>query len=178
MSYPGVVHPVLLPDPCIPRQPLQGRKSLSERDCIGPLDAVHRRLGAPIALVWDQLNAHASTAMKKLIAARDWLTVFLFPACTPEPNPLEGARSQCERSTADLVASILDRLGLLIRTRFERPRYRLDVLDEIPRRDRPGLRPVDAVTLKAALSDPVDSGSRGPAGSRRRRRVRCRHAFP
>jgi hypothetical protein len=47
-------------------------------------------------LVWDGLNTHASRAMRELIAARDWLTVFRLPAYAPELNPVEMSLPQCE----------------------------------------------------------------------------------
>ena len=46
-------------------------------------------------LVWDGLNTHVSGAMRELIAARDWLTVFQLPAYAPELNPVEMSLPQC-----------------------------------------------------------------------------------
>jgi DDE superfamily endonuclease len=43
----------------------------------------------PIVLVWDNLPTHTSRAMRQLIAARSWLTVFQLPAYAPELNPVE-----------------------------------------------------------------------------------------
>jgi hypothetical protein len=40
-------------------------------------------------LVWDDLNTHVSRAMRDLVAARDWLTVYQLPAYAVEV----GARS-------------------------------------------------------------------------------------
>jgi hypothetical protein len=45
-------------------------------------------------LVWDGLNTHTSRAMRELIAARDWLTVFHLP----------GLRARAEPGRAGLVA--------------------------------------------------------------------------
>jgi transposase len=47
-------------------------------------------------LVWDGLNTHTSRAMRELIAARDWLTVFRLPAYAPDINPVEMGLPQCE----------------------------------------------------------------------------------
>jgi transposase len=41
-------------------------------------------------VVWDGLNTHVSRAMRELVAARSWLTVFQLPAYAPELNPVEG----------------------------------------------------------------------------------------
>lgn len=40
--------------------------------------------------VSDNLTAHHDAAMRTLIAARAWLTVFRFPSYAPELNPVEG----------------------------------------------------------------------------------------
>jgi hypothetical protein len=53
------------------------------------LDGAHQQLGGPLVLVWDGLNTHTSRAMRELIAARAWLTVFQLPAYAPELNPVE-----------------------------------------------------------------------------------------
>ena len=54
------------------------------------------QLGGPVVLVWDGLNTHTSRAMRELIAARAWLTVFQLPAYAPELNPVEMGLPQCE----------------------------------------------------------------------------------
>jgi DDE superfamily endonuclease len=72
------------------------RKGFTEQDYARFLDAAHQQLGGPVVLVWDGLNTHTSRAMRELIAARDWLTVFQLPAYAPELNPVEIGLSQCE----------------------------------------------------------------------------------
>jgi hypothetical protein len=52
------------------------RKGFTETDYARFLDAAHQQFGSPIVLVWDNLNTHVSRAMRELIAARSWLTVF------------------------------------------------------------------------------------------------------
>jgi hypothetical protein len=65
------------------------RKGFTEAGYARFLDGAHQQLGGPVVLVWDGLNTHASRAMRELIAARDWLTVFQLPAYAPELNPVE-----------------------------------------------------------------------------------------
>ncbi|MCZ0985987.1 transposase [Streptomyces diastatochromogenes] len=65
------------------------RRSMGERDFIALVDGVHQLVKAPIVLVWDRLNTHVSHAMRELITERDWLTVFLLPAYSPDLNPVE-----------------------------------------------------------------------------------------
>ena len=56
------------------------RKGFTEADYIRLLDAAHQQLGGPLVLVWDNLNTHTRRAMRELIAARDWLTVYQLPS--------------------------------------------------------------------------------------------------
>ena len=72
------------------------RKGFTETDYARFLDAAHQQLGGPLVLVWDGLNTHTSHAMRELIAARDWLTVYRLPPYAPELNPVEMSLSQCE----------------------------------------------------------------------------------
>jgi putative transposase len=72
------------------------RKGFTETDYARFLDAAHQQLRGPVVLVWDGLNTHTSRAMRELIAARDWLTVFQLPAYAPDLNPAERTLSQCE----------------------------------------------------------------------------------
>jgi putative transposase len=72
------------------------RKGFTETDYARLLDAAHQQLNGPVVLIWDGLNTHVSRAMRELIAARDWLTVFQLPAYAPELNPVEMGLPQCE----------------------------------------------------------------------------------
>ena len=72
------------------------RKGFTETDYARFLDAAHQQLGGPVVLVWDGLNTHTSRAMRELITARTWLTVFQLPAYALELNPVEMGLSQCE----------------------------------------------------------------------------------
>ena len=65
------------------------RKGFTETDYARLLDGAHQQLHGPIVLVWDNLPTHTSRAMRQLIAARSWLTVFQLPAYAPELNPVE-----------------------------------------------------------------------------------------
>ncbi len=67
------------------------RKGSTETDYARFLDAAHQQLGGPVVLAWDGLNTHTSRAMRELIAARDWLTVFQLQY---RPGPARGHRRQ------------------------------------------------------------------------------------
>ncbi|WSW20870.1 transposase [Streptomyces phaeochromogenes] len=97
------------------------RRSMGERDFIALVDGVHQLVKVPIVLVWDRLNTHVSHAMRELIAERDWLTVFLLPAYSPDLNPVEWVWAHVKRSLANLAVVALDRL--------KRLKYRPETLD-------------------------------------------------
>ncbi|MFF3518421.1 transposase [Streptomyces sp. NPDC002573] len=107
----------------------RNRRCLSEHDYIGLIDGMHQLVKAPIVLVWDRLNTHVSHAMRDLIDARDWLTVFALPAYAPELNAVEYLWAQVKRSLGNLSSVALDRLAALVRNRLKRLQYRPDILD-------------------------------------------------
>ncbi|UYQ65356.1 IS630 family transposase [Streptomyces peucetius] len=104
------------------------RRSMGERDFIALIDGVHQLVKAPIVLVWDRLNTHVSHAMRELIAEREWLSVFLLPAYSPDLNPVEWVWAHVKRSLANLAVLALDRLEALVRNRLKRLQYRPDTL--------------------------------------------------
>ncbi|MFS0691482.1 transposase [Streptomyces nitrosporeus] len=105
------------------------RRSMGERDFIALVGGVHQLVMAPIMLVRDRLNTHVPHAIRELIAERDWLTVFLLPAYSPDPNPVEWVGAHVKRSLANLAVVAFDRLEALVRNRLKRLRYRPDTLD-------------------------------------------------
>nr|WP_301364504.1 transposase [Streptomyces xanthophaeus] len=105
------------------------RRSMGERDFIELIDGVHQLVKAPIVLVWDRLNTHLSRRMRDLVAEREWLTVFLLPAYSPDLNPVEWVWAHVKRSLANLAVMALDRLEALVRNRLKRLQYRPDTLD-------------------------------------------------
>jgi transposase len=80
-------------------------------------------------LVWDNLNTHVSRAMRKLIAARDWLTVFQLPPCASGLNPVELVWSHLKRSLANLAKRDIAQLTTLVKTRLRRMQYQPGLID-------------------------------------------------
>jgi hypothetical protein len=105
------------------------RKGFTETDYARFLDAAHQQLGGPLVVVWDNLNTHVSRAMRELIAARDWLTVFQLPPYASELNPVEPVWSNLKRSLANLTKHDIDQLTALIKTRLRRMQYRPGLLE-------------------------------------------------
>lgn len=104
------------------------RRSFAESDYIRLLDAAHQYLNAPIVLIWDNLNTHLSTAMRTLIAHRDWLHVIQLPAYAPDLNPTEGVWSHTKRSLGNLAVTNVDHLTTIVRNRLKSIQYRPDLL--------------------------------------------------
>ena len=99
------------------------RKGFTETDYARLLDAAHQQLGGPVVLIWDNLNTHASKAMRELIDARDWLTVYRLPPYASELNPVESVWSHLKRSLANLAKRDLAQLTALAKTRLRRMQY-------------------------------------------------------
>ena len=78
---------------------------------------------------WDNLNTHASRAMRELVAARSWLTVYQLPPYASELNPAETVWSNLKRSLANLTRQNIDQLTALVKTRLRRMQYRPGLLD-------------------------------------------------
>jgi transposase len=105
------------------------RKGFTEAGYARLLDAARQQLGGPVVLVWDNLNTHVSKAMRRLVAARDWLTVFQLPAYASELNPVESVWSLLKRSLACLVKRTISELTALIKTRLRHMQYRKGLID-------------------------------------------------
>lgn len=105
------------------------RRSFAETDYAALLDAAHQQLGAPIMLVWDNLNTHISAAMGALITARDWLHVIRLPAYAPDLNPTEHVRSHLKRSLGNLAVHGIDHLTKIVKNRLKRIQYRPELTD-------------------------------------------------
>jgi transposase len=58
------------------------------------------------------LNTHVSKATARLVAARDWLTVFQLPPYACELNPVESVSALLKRSLAALIKTRLRRMQL------------------------------------------------------------------
>ncbi len=105
------------------------RKGFTETACARFLDAAHQQLNGPVVLVWDNLNTHVSRAMRELIAARSWLTVYRLPPYASELDPVEAVWSNLKRSLANLTKQNIDQLTALVKTRLRRMQYRPGLLD-------------------------------------------------
>jgi len=67
--------------------------------------------------------------MRKLIAARSWLTVYPLPPYASELNPVEAVWSNLKRPLANLTKQNIDQLTVLVKIRLRRMQYRPGLLD-------------------------------------------------
>jgi hypothetical protein len=116
-------------------------KGFAEADYAALLDAAHQQLHGPIVLVWDNLNAHISAVMRRLVAARAWLRVYQLPAYAPELNPVEALWSYLKKGLANLAKHTIDQLLILIKTRLKRIQYRPGLIAGFLARTRLDLHP-------------------------------------
>jgi putative transposase len=133
VSMAGLVATKLDESRCDPRlvyrvRTYHGRKGeakgFAETDYAALLDSAHQHLGGPIVLVWDNLNAHVSAKMRRLVAGRPWLRVYQLPAYAPELNPTEAVWSHLKTSLANLAKHTIDQVAALVKTRLKRMQYR------------------------------------------------------
>jgi transposase len=102
--------------------------AFAETDYAALLDAAHQYLKAPIVVIWDNLNTHISTAMRRLIATRDWLHVIQLPTYAPDLNPTESVWSHVKHSLGNLADTNADHLAAIVRNRLKRIQYRPELL--------------------------------------------------
>jgi len=118
------------------------RRSLSEADYATLLTAAHQQLKAPIILIWDNLNTHVSTRMRKFLDGHaDWLTVLRLPAYASELNAVESVWAHLKRSLANNAVTGIDELVTLVKSRLRRMQYRPDLLDGFLGQTRLTLQP-------------------------------------
>ncbi len=106
------------------------RRSFSEDHYAALIAAAHVQLTAPIILIWDNLNVHRSTAMRRFCDAHsDWLTVVQLPAYACELNATEGVWAQVKRELGNLLAGTVDELAATAKRLLKRIQYRPELID-------------------------------------------------
>ena len=108
------------------------RPSMSEADYAHLITAAHRAPGAPIVLIWDNLDTHRSRKMRAFTDAReDWLTVVQLPAYAPDLNAIEGAWSAMKSSLGNHTARTLDELEAIVRRRLRQTQRQPDLINAL-----------------------------------------------
>ncbi|MEV8638025.1 transposase [Streptosporangium sp. NPDC051023] len=106
-------------------------ESFTWRDYRDLIVMAHVQPGAPIVLVWDNLNRHICPDMRRFIAGNaDWLRVFQPPSYAPDLNPMEGIWSPLNRGgLANLAPVSLDHLVRVIKRGLKKIQYRPHLID-------------------------------------------------
>ncbi|MFF4694323.1 transposase [Streptomyces chattanoogensis] len=85
--------------------------SVTDRILIRQLRQVHRSLGRPIVVIWDNLSSHRSRRMHMFAARSHWLTLVYLPPYAPDLNPVEGGWAHIKNGPlANLGARTLSEL--------------------------------------------------------------------
>jgi transposase len=97
------------------------RTSIASRCVILALRDFRRKIGMPLLVVWDRLNAHRSRATAAFIAAHapDFAVAYL-PAYAPELNPEEQCNACVKRAMENALPESVADLHRLARREFRR----------------------------------------------------------
>ncbi|MEU1536014.1 transposase, partial [Streptomyces fagopyri] len=86
--------------------------------------------GAPIVVVWDNLNTHRAAGMRKYAADHDWLTIIQLPSYSPDLNPVEGIWSLPRRGwMANVTFTDPDHLTRTLRRGLAHIRRHAELID-------------------------------------------------
>jgi transposase len=105
------------------------RGSISSEAVIVALRHFRRKVGAPLLVVWDRLNAHRARRTAAFLAAhpRDFAVAFL-PAYAPDLNPEEPCNACAKRATENALPDSVADLHRLARREFRRLQHRPELI--------------------------------------------------
>jgi transposase len=105
------------------------RTSVSSQTVILALRYVWRKIGKPLLVVWDRLNAHRSQVTTGFIAAhpQDYAVAYL-PAYAPELNPEEQCNAFVKRAMENALPGSIADLHRLARREFSRLQRRPEMI--------------------------------------------------
>ena len=105
------------------------RGSISSQRVILALRHFRRKVGAPLFVVWDRLNAHRVRRTAAFLAAhpRDFAVAFL-PAHAPDLNPEEPCNACAKRATENALPDSVADLHRLARREFRRLQHRPELI--------------------------------------------------
>ena len=105
------------------------RPPISSRCVILALRFFRRKVGTPLLVIWDRLNAHRSQVTTAFIAAhpQDYAVAYL-PAYAPELNPEEQCNAFVKRAMANALPGSVADLHRLARREFCRLQRRPEMI--------------------------------------------------
>jgi transposase len=105
------------------------RGSIHGEQVIVALRSFRQRIGRPLVVIWDRLNAHRATTVQEFVAAHpadyqlEWL-----PSYAPELNPEELCNGAVKRDMLNAVPASVDELHQSARRAFRRLGCQTDLL--------------------------------------------------
>jgi transposase len=105
------------------------RTSVSSNTVISALRYFRRKIGTPLLVVWDRLNAHRSQVTPAFIAdhPQDYAVAYL-PAYAPELNPEEQCNACVKRAMESALPGSVADLHRLARREFGRLQQRPELI--------------------------------------------------
>ena len=105
------------------------RTSVTSRTVITALRYVRRKIGTPLLVVWDRLNAHRSRVTSAFVSAhaQDFAVAYL-PAYAPELNPEEQCNAFVKRAMENALPGSIADLHRLARREFARLQRRPEMI--------------------------------------------------
>jgi transposase len=105
------------------------RSSISSELVIQALRHFRRKIGSPLLVVWDRLNAHRARRTAAFLAAhpRDFAVAYL-PAYAPDPNPEELCNARVKRALENALPADVADLHRRARREFRRLQHRPDLI--------------------------------------------------
>src|SRR3954452_11953504 len=105
------------------------RTSVSSNTVISALRYFRRKIGTPLLVVWDRLNAHRSQLTTAFIAAhpQDYAVAYL-PAYAPELNLEEQCNACVKRAMENALPGSVNDLHRLVRLEFARLQRRPKII--------------------------------------------------
>ncbi|MFD7291652.1 transposase [Streptomyces sp. NPDC059897] len=124
-----LIYRYILHEPCR-GMTKSGRRSFAWTDYRDLISAAHQQLGAPLVLVWDNLNTHRAAGLRDFAAEHDWITIFQLPSYAPDLNPVEGIWSTLRRGRqANTAFTDPKHLQRALRQCLRQIQYRSDLID-------------------------------------------------
>lgn len=105
------------------------RGSIHGEQVIVALRYFRRRIGQPLVVVWDRLNAHRAQAVQAFVAAHpDDYQIEWLPPYAPDLNPEELCNGAVKRDLLNATPGTVDELQRLARRSFRRLGRRPELL--------------------------------------------------
>jgi transposase len=103
--------------------------SVSSGTVVLALRHFRRKIGRPLLVVWDRLNAHRARRTTAFLAAhpRDFTVAYL-PAYAPELNPEEACNACVKRAMENALPGSIADLHRLARREFRRLQHQPDLI--------------------------------------------------